>query len=450
MNANKILIEKLLFPAMETMKGNHIRDDLRELQSSQGMRPAHMETLQREKLGELLLYCVHQVPAYKDLQHLIPEIQADPFEAIKKFPILRKREFQENSMNWLADGKDPGELIPNKTGGSTGEPVTFYMDRHAVEYYEAARWRGLSWWGITPGSPSIMLWGNPRETGKVQEKKYQLKERFLKNRILFSAHDLDPEKAGDLARAIQKFKPEYLYGYASALYTMAQLLQEKGLRLRCGIKAVVSTAETLQEEWIPVIESSFCAPVVNEYGARDAGIIAYQCPDGGMHISAENVYVEVVDLETGEPVPPGTRGALVVTDLNNFSMPRLRWRLGDLGAIATDRCVCGRALPLLESLDGREDSVLIRTDGAFVHGSTFGIASRDLSTVRQFQVVQKSPEEVVIKLVQVGTEEEKRADQVSFASHTEKKMPGTRVRIEVMDEIPPSASGKFRRVIREF
>jgi len=141
---------------------------------------------------------------------------------------------------------------------------------------------------------------------------------------------------------------------------------------------------------------------------------------------------------------------LVVTDLNNFSMPRLRWRLGDLGAIATDRCVCGRALPLLESLDGREDSVLIRTDGAFVHGSTFGIASRDLSTVRQFQVVQKSPEEVVIKLVQVGTEEEKRADQVSFASHTEKKMPGTRVRIEVMDEIPPSASGKFRRVIREF
>lgn len=119
------------------------------------------------------------------------------------------------------------------------------------------------------------------------------------------------------------------------------------------------SAEKWQEDLIARV---FDCPVANEYGARDAGILAYTCPSGGIHITAENCILEALDPVTYEPVPNGQSGVLAITDLTNYVQPRLRYMLGDMGTLSTEECCCGRRLPLVpiiekELLQRREEQM---------------------------------------------------------------------------------------------
>ena len=119
------------------------------------------------------------------------------------------------------------------------------------------------------------------------------------------------------------------------------------------------SAEKWQEDLIARV---FDCPVANEYGARDSGILAYTCPSGGIHITAENCIIEVLDPVTYEPVPNGQSGVLAITDLTNYVQPRLRYMLGDMGTLSTEECCCGRRLPLVpiiekELLQRREEQM---------------------------------------------------------------------------------------------
>ncbi|MDL2274416.1 phenylacetate--CoA ligase family protein [Oscillospiraceae bacterium OttesenSCG-928-G22] len=443
-------IEHVLYPAMERRRGNRVRPYTEELKRSERLSTAEARALTADKLKALLLHCVVHVPAYREFAGLAEQIEADPFSALLQFPLLTKQAYMACPDDFLSDTVQKEQLILNRTGGSTGEPVKFYMDRKTVEYYEAARWRGLSWRNVTPGSRSVMIWGNPFELSQNEQRAHARKERFLKNRVILSAYDIDPKRIDEIVRAIDRFRPEYLYGYPSPMTTVAELMLVRGLRLRTPLKVVVSTAETLTPAARDTIEAAFGAPVANEYGARDAGILAYECPEGGMHISSENVFLEVVHPETGEPLPSGEFGVLLATDLNNFSQPRLRYRLGDTGILSDQTCSCGRSLPLIESLEGREDSMFVRTDGGFVHGNAFTQLARALDCIARFQVVQKSPELAVLNVVLRPGEGDPARDLALLVERASALLPGTELQIERVNDIPLSGSGKFRSSIREF
>ena len=156
-------------------------------------------------------------------------------------------------------------------------------------------------------------------------------------------------------RFLNRYQPEYLYGYASALETFARLMEPSREKLRLKhLKAVVSTSETLSDLRRQSIGDTFACPVLNEYGARDAGILGYECRCGHLHITAENCILEVVDPVTLEPAAPGQSGLVVTTDLNNLAMPRLRYLLGDTATLSPEaKCPCGITLPTIQSLDGR-------------------------------------------------------------------------------------------------
>jgi len=450
MDLTKTAIEKVIYPVMENLKGNNIRKNIVELRKTQKLSAQALKSLQGMKLARLLAHCIEKVPAYRAYGGLSPLLKEDPFRALQAIELLEKKHFTAHSEDYLSAGIDPSSLIRNQTGGSTGIPVRFYMDRHTVEYYEAARWRGLSWWGITPGSRSVMVWGNPFELKASQQRMGRIKDRWLKNRIAISAYNLNPKNIDSITDTISRFQPEYIYGYASALYALAGLTLEKKARISVGLKAVVSTAESLPADQRRIISEAFSCPVVNEYGAKDAGILAYECPHGGMHIAMENAYIEIVDPVTNAPAAPGEIGTVLVTDLNNFSMPRLRYRLGDMAAISADECGCGMHAPVLESIDGREDSMFVRADGAFVHGHAFNQIARTLSSVEQFQIIQKSPSEAVLNVQIAGGAEHAQEDLKTFLTMAQKLLPGTEIQLNRTDNIPPAASGKFRYAIREF
>lgn len=486
LDAKALWIRHALFPLMEIVKGNSIRTYMKELKQSQHWTPEQLHTYRLDKLKKLLHHAVAHVPAYADLQPLAASglIDRDPQAALQQFPVLTKSTFQQQKEQYIADNADRQRMIPNQTGGSTGQPVAFYLDRYTVEHFEAARWRGLSWHDIEIGDASIMVWGSPIELSKLADQKFRWKELLLKNRKIIPAFHLNEANIQHYVDMIHSFKPKYIYGYASALYTLARLIRESGIAVRVPLKGVVSTAETLQAHFREEMERVFQCQVINEYGARDGGILAYECTEGSMHIQAENAWLEAVDPLARTPAAQGERGALLVTDLNNFTMPRIRYEIGDVGVLAERRCSCGITLPLMERIEGREDDLFLAKDGTLVHGQFFTHIIRMMSGIAQYQIIQNDRDNLTIKLVMSeageasgargategpgATEatgwteatEAMEASEVTELEKTEtiqelihqvkKKMGAVNVHIEQVQQIPPTASGKMRSAIRAF
>ncbi len=444
MPLHKYLIENVLYPAMERHKGNRIRSILKELQDSQTI---DVQQIQRTRLTKLLLHCRQHVPAYAAVLPDESAILADPFAVLRQVPLLPKRQFQSTAAEYLANNIPAAERIANCTGGSTGEPIHFYMTRPQVESYEAARWRGLGWYGITPGSRSVMLWGSPIELSAQAQLKNRVRERLLKNRRILSAYSLNERELSAHILFLERYKPEYLYGYSTILTAFAQMLDRHRIYPNVNLKAVVSTSETLEKWQIELLERVFRCPVVNEYGARDAGILAYTCPQGGIHITAENCIIEVLDSVTHKPLPDGQSGLLAITDLTNFVQPRLRYLLGDIGAVSAVPCRCGRTLPCLLHINGREDDLLIGPNGTLVHGNVIGQLLRPLDGLAAFQFRQHTPESATLYLVKNAPD--RQPDEVLIRSMLAKVLPNTTVTIRYVDRIAPSLSGKQRYAIRE-
>ena len=450
MDINSMIIKKILFPLMEYFKGNCIRDNVCYLKQTQYLSSEEIINLQKNKLTKLLNHCIETVPAYNSLKFLKEEINDNPFKAIKQFPLLDKQFFRKHSNEYISSKSQKKMLIENRTGGSTGEPLKFFIDRYTVEFYEAARYRGLSWWDIDIGDRCVMVWGSPVELNQIQSFKFRVKERFLKNRIIIPAYDLNPMSVDKYTEMINKFKPVYLYGYASSLYCLAKLMIQDNKSLKYTPKAVVSTAETLHSYQRETIEKAFGCKSVNEYGARDAGILAYECKNGNMHICSENVFLEVVDVNTKQPLSleDHSSGLVVVTDLNNFSMPRIRYILGDIVELSNDICKCGLNLPIIKQIQGREDDIFISSDGSFVHGHYFNHIVRNLEGIKQFQIIQHDRTSLTLNVVK----DHNFNDDVKESLRNEiiNKMGNVNLKINYVEDIPPSSSGKIRYAIREF
>ncbi|MDP4109042.1 MAG: phenylacetate--CoA ligase family protein [Bacillota bacterium] len=444
MDIVKTTIEKALYPLMERHRGNHIREYISELKDNEKLSRAGFEALREKKLKALLAECAQKVPAYKG----IIDCGKNPFESLKKIPPLSKKEYMKAPDLYLNDTAKKENLIANLTGGSTSEPVRFFMDRKTVEYYEAARWRGLSWYGITPGSRSVMVWGSPIELSRLKDKRHILEEKYLKNRIVIPAYALMPDNAEQYVGLIDSYRPEYIYGYSSALYALASIFDKRNISPKIRLKAVVSTSETLFDFQREKLSKVFSCPVADEYGARDGGIIAYECPGGGKHITAENTVLEVVDPISLEPLETGKTGLLLVTDLNNAAMPRLRYILGDMAAIGDTACDCQMGMPLLKELSGRVDDMFVSKDGRLIHGHAFNHIARNLTAIAKFQIRQLSPDRAV--LLYVVNDKASRGEIDVFLDGVRGLLPGCQIDIRETAEIPVEKSGKFRYAIREF
>lgn len=450
------MIRRLFWPLMERYKGNRVRTYLQKMQQFQYESAAQIAAVQKDKLTQLLVHAVQTVPAYKDYKEELEQQMKDPFwdprAFMPKIPVLTKGDFNDRRDEYLSSSADRSQLIANQTGGSTGTPTRFYLDRVTVEHYEASRWRGLGWHDIHIGDRSVMLWGSSIELSQAKRRSYVWKERFLKNRIVVSAYDLEEARLGEYVQKLRRFKPKYLYGYASALSLFAEmLLRNESYRKRIpALRAVVSTSETLHPHQRESISKAFGCTVVNEYGARDGGILGFECEQGSLHIPAENCYLEVVDMVTKLPVTAGQRGLLLVTDLNNFAMPRLRYELGDVASIREQPCSCGLQLPVLNRVEGRETDVFVTLDGTHVYGAFFNRLILQTDSFRSFQMIQHAPDRLTIKLVKHPTLYQAQ-DEFNFVDSVQNVFgKSTQIVVEHVEEIPRTASGKLRYAVREF
>ena len=221
----------------------------------------------------------------------------------------------------------------------------------------------------------------------------RLRARAL-NLLMLPAWELSERTASKFWTRLADFKPRLLLGYAGAVYEWARLLGEHREAIT-GLRAIIVSAETLYDDWRNVIERCFRVPVYNRYGGRDIHFVAQECPKRqGLHINSENVLVEIV--KDGQPVQPGELGEIVVTRLDNFAMPFIRYRSGDLGVMASASCECGRSLPLLEKVEGRVQDAIVTSDGRIVSGPFFAHMMKDCAEVKEFQIHQLAMDRLLI------------------------------------------------------
>ena len=204
------------------------------------------------------------------------------------------------------------------------------------------------------------------------------------------------------------------------------------------------TAEQLFEHQKRAIAGAFGCAVANGYGGRDLGFVAHECPDGGLHVTAEDIVIEIVDDE-GAVVPRGQKGEIVVTHLASGGFPFVRYRTGDMGTLSEWLCPCGRGLPILEAVHGRTTDFIVAEDGTVMHALAVIYAVRDVPGVKNFKVVQEDRTHTRVFLIpENGFSKE--AEEKIRARLAERLGKGVRISMERVEEIPRSASGKHRYV----
>lgn len=437
------LVSGLLFPLHERLKGHQSVRIRAELEQSQWWSPEQLRALQWQRL-QALLREAERVPYYRDrfAREGLKVGELRGLQDLPRLPLLTKADIRAHS-DALRHPEARG-LARFNTGGSSGEPLVFFIGKERVSHDVAAKWRATRWWGVDIGDSELVVWGSPIELGR-QDRIKAVRDAFLRTALL-PAFEMSEERLDGFVAEIRRRRPAMLFGYPSALSLIARHAKARGQRLDdLGVRVVFVTSERLYDDQRRDIEAGFAAPVANGYGGRDAGFIAHQCPSGGMHLTAEDILVETVDA-AGQPVPEGQAGEIVVTHLATRDYPFIRYRTGDVAVLDNGRCACGRGLPMLKEIQGRTTDFVVKADGTVMHGLALIYVIRDLPGVRKFKIVQHSLDETEVQLaLDPGFD---RAYLPGIERGFKRRLgDAVAVRIQEVDDIAAEASGKFRYVI---
>ena len=437
-------VANLLFPVHERLKRHETVAVLRQMEDVQWWPADRIAAFQLQRLRELLQDVAANVPYYRDL---FQQISFDPTSVgstadLQWLPFLTKTVIRANT-EALKHTQAQG-LARFNTGGSSGEPLIFYIGNNRVSHDVAAKWRATRWWDVDIGDPEIVVWGSPIELGK-QDRIKAVRDKLLRTQLL-PAFEMSETKLDQFIATIRAAKPRMLFGYPSALTYIAKHAAKRGVVMTdLGIKVAFVTSERLYDEQRSTIAQAFGCKVANGYGGRDAGFIAHECPAGNMHLTADDIVVEIVN-ETGQVQLPGVAGEIVVTHLSTNDFPFIRYRTGDIGVLDATPCSCGRGLPLLQDIQGRSTDFVVAANGTVMHGLSLIYILRDLPGVKFFKVVQESRALTRVLLV---TDELFAPDSVPKIVSGFKQRLGADVQVvvDLVDNIPAEKSGKYRYII---
>ncbi|MDX2367666.1 MAG: AMP-binding protein [Colwellia sp.] len=437
-------VSSVLFPLHEQLKKHDTVAIKQALERSQWLTTTEILKQQEQRLVEYIATAVADVPYY---QQMFEQLGLTPSDIrccadLQKLPFLDKNTIRANFSD--IKSKQAGTVQPFTTGGSSGSPLTFLLGNERVSHDVAEKWRATRWWDVDIGDKEIVAWGSPIELG-AQDKIRIMRDKLFRSKLI-PAFDMNEQKILNFIEQIKAEQPKMLFGYPSVFSLIAKTAMAKEIDLtQLGIKVVFVTSERLYPYQREVIEKTFNAPVANGYGGRDAGFIAHQCPSGKMHLSAEDIIVELVDTK-GKVVVPGEKGEIVVTHLATSDFPFIRYRTGDIAIMDTEACPCGRGLPVLKEIEGRTTDFIIAEDGTIMHGLALIYVLRELDGIEEFKIIQETKVLTRVQIVPSHTLSEKLKEQVIQGF---KKRLGENVQIEIeqVSAIAAEKSGKFRFVI---
>ena len=439
------LSRNVFFPMLMVYERSNVRHHLKELEKSQYLSADRIHELQVERLRRLVQHAYAHCPFYRkrfDEAGFNPR-RVQSIADLQCLPVLTKQEIQNNLATLRASNLSKNDLLPDKTGGSTGSPLNFFVNRDRYFSRNASALRHDRWTGWDIGDRSAYLWGHREDLSALQGIKAGLRNSLIDRRIFLDTSSITVERLEQFTKQLRSYKPKIFVAYANAVYLYARFLSETGVKKYWRPSAIITSAELLESYQRELIEQVFECRVFDRYGCREVGIMASECDrHEGLHVCAEAIVVETVLGE--KPAGPGKAGRIVITDLLNYASPFIRYQIQDVGGLLENRCSCGRGLPLMTLVGGRVTDFLVTPDGKIVSGASLTIyLVANTPGIAQAQFIQEKKDEIIFRLVPGN----------GYGPDTmrllEQQMPeffGTQVnvRFETVDAIEPSPSGKHR------
>ena len=405
--------------------------------------PSRLAAWQHEKLSWLLRHAAASVPFYR--RHWEARRRAgdrSSLEILANWPVLEKEAVRSDPAAFLAEGRPAKKLFPIHTSGTTGKPLQLWQDRESLLHWYAlseARWH--SWYGVSRDDAWAIFGGQLVTPVERRRPPFWVWNAPMRQ-LYASSYHLAPDLIRFYAQALREHRIAYLWGYSSALYTLAREIRDQNLDVPV-LKVAIANAEPLYPYQKRTIEAALGCRARETYGMSEKCCGASECEHGSMHLWPEAGVTEVLD--GAEPVPEGTSGDLVFTGLLNSAMPLIRYRAGDRGSLAGtgSPCACGRSLPALRSIEGRIDDLVYTADGREV-GRLDPVFKGDLP-VHEVQLIQESLESIRVRYVPAPGFSS--ASAHSIAERLQQRLGPVRVELEAVDRIPAGPNGKFRAVI---
>jgi len=431
--------------------GNKSLRFLRELDRSQYFPVDQLHQIQLTKLRKLLKIAHDSSPFWRERfkQAGLDHSDISRISSLESIPKLTKNDIIQNRDKILCGGISKAALILNKSGGTTGSPLSYYLDKHKVDVREAATLRHNLWAGYKIGDKLVTLWGAPGDLNHKKTLKSSIKDLFYGKILLLDSTSLTEESIQNFISNWDKFKPDVLLAYSGALRYIVSYLKDRN-QLLSPVGSIIVSAEVLESSARAEIESYFGIKVFERYGCREVSVIASECEyHNGLHINAENLFLE---LETIEQIDDSKRLAkILITDLENHVFPLIRYQLGDVVVVndKNESCACGRGLPKIDSVSGRVSEFIKLKDGKMISGTglTVSLFSK-ADGIRKTQIVQKKHDEIILRIVK---DDKFNDESVSILEREFKRIAGNNIslKFEFPDDIKREKSGKYRLVISE-
>ena len=448
-----LILQKILYKVfMNILHPVQIRY-YRELVKKQNESYENLEIIQLDKLNKLLNYSYQNVPFYKkifDSCALVHngKIHLGDLKELGRLPLLSKELIRKEGVNLYSREHKQRESYRNSSGGTTGEPVVFMQDKYYADKTRANFLLGKKWQGLSLYDSEIVLWGAERDTFTGKKPFISYLKDFITNRMLLNCFVMSKEDMRRYLKIINENNKTVLRGYAEQLYELAKFANSNKIIMN-SLRAVHSTAGNLRDFMREEIESAFGCRVYNYYGSREAGAIASECGEHkGLHIFMDHNIVEIINAK-GEVCQEGEMGGIVITNLNNFSMPLIRYKIGDMGTISkAEKCNCGCSYPKLAGIAGRTSDLFITREGKIIDSDFITPLFFFRDWIKKFQIIQKKYDQILIKIVKQGECEEEEIEELTAKI---KKVMGQdcEVLFDFVDKIPKSKTGKIRYTICE-
>ncbi len=438
------IINRIVFPLSDKFLGLSINKNLKKNRNVQWFSDEELNFLQLKKLHAILSHCNDHIPYYQKLfKDYKLDINGDLINELKKIPVLTKKIIKKHLPYDLTD-ETRKIFTVEKTSGSSGEQGEFYLDREAFSKIIAAQTLYWEWAGYRFGKRAIQTGINPERGFKKQ-----IKDKLLSIKYE-NAFKIDREIITKTLNPIRNKKDIFFIGYPSSIYSYAKFAEELGIN-DVSFKAVISLGDKMFPHYRSFIENKFNTEVFDTYGAAEGLMIAGECSEHKYHILAPHVHVEILD-ENGKTVPDGALGQVVVTSLDNYLMPLIRYKIGDL-AIKSKKlssCKCGRNLPTIDKIIGRDTDILYTPKSKILVVHFFTGIFEHFPEIKQFQVTQqKKGGKIQINYIKGVNFNKIILNNIKnkIYKRAEENFPLSFYKVE---EIKPSPSGKPQIIIRAY
>jgi phenylacetate-CoA ligase len=431
---------RLLLGLTERLRGSRVLRRLAELEAAAAVSREEILRDQFRRLRALLTHAERHVPYYREMFRGLGITARDirTLDDFARLPVLTKDIVRERLTDLVRDDVPRASLVKRHSGGSTGVPLTFFVDRDYLDVADAGIYRYLKQCGWQPGEMVAYFWGGNDELDRMPRWEFEVRQRLRR------MYQFDPFHSGP--RDMDQWRVRWpaigatvALGYASTIARFAEFLEATGDR-PSPIRGVFTTAERLYPKQRQLIAQVFGCPVFDCYGSSEVRNIAVECRRGRMHINADFVVVETAGPSTAGPSP------FIVTSLRNFAMPFIRYGNEDCGALAEDSCDCGNQSPLLRLGIARIADNFTMPDGRVVHGEYFTHLMYGADGVESFQFHQTARDAITLWVVPGPGAPAGRERTIRHVVDRVRELGVGRVRVEVREvaTIPLTPSGKHR------